>query len=137
MPVTSSRARTFGSPQPSSPAASGLDASVVADLTAHGLLRPDAAGLHAEPDLRVARAAAGLAAYGVEARHLRPFRTAADREVGLVEQVVGAPPRHGRRPARRRGGPPVPQPARRARARRTLRPKVLTTCTGTRGTVRE
>lgn len=69
--------------------ASGLEASVVADLTAHGLLRPDAAGLHGEPDLRVARAAAGLAAHGVEARHLRSFRTAADREVGLVEQVVG------------------------------------------------
>ena len=71
-------------------AATGLAPTVVADLTAHGLLRPDAAGLHDETDLRVARAAAGLAAYGVEARHLRSFRTAADREVGLVEQVVGA-----------------------------------------------
>ena len=70
--------------------AAGLEPSVVADLTAHGLLRPDAGGLHGEPDLRVARAAAGLAAYGVEARHLRTFRTAADRKVGLVEQVVGA-----------------------------------------------
>ncbi|HET6967794.1 MAG TPA: MerR family transcriptional regulator [Ornithinibacter sp.] len=70
--------------------ASGLEPAVVADLTGHGLLRPDARGLLGEPDLRVARAAAGLAAYGVEARHLRSFRTAADREVGLVEQVVGA-----------------------------------------------
>lgn len=71
-------------------AATGLEPPVVADLLAHGLLRPDAAGLHGEPDLRVARAAAGLAAYGLEARHLRSFRTGADREVGLVEQVVGA-----------------------------------------------
>jgi DNA-binding transcriptional MerR regulator len=70
--------------------ASGLSPGVVADLTASGLLRPDGAGMHGEPDLQVAHAAAGLAAYGVEARHLRPFRTAADREVGLVEQVVGA-----------------------------------------------
>jgi DNA-binding transcriptional MerR regulator len=70
--------------------ASGLEPSVVAELTAQGLLRPDATGLHGEPDLRVARAAAGLAAYGIEPRHLRSFRTAADREVGLVEQVVGA-----------------------------------------------
>ena len=31
-----------------------------------------------------------LAGYGVEPRHLRGFRAAADREVGLVEQVVGA-----------------------------------------------
>ncbi len=73
--------------------ASGLEPAVVADLTSHGLLRPDAGGLHGEPDLRVAHAAAGLAAYGIEARHLRSFRTAADREVGLVEQAVG--PRRG------------------------------------------
>ena len=29
-----------------------------------------------------------MAAFGLEPRHLRAFRTAADREVGLVEQVV-------------------------------------------------
>ncbi len=69
---------------------SGLDAPVLADLVAHGLLRPGGDGLHGEADLRVARAAAGLAAYGIEARHLRQFRTAADREVGLVEQAVGS-----------------------------------------------
>ena len=73
--------------------ATGLAPAVVADLTSHGLLRPDAGGLHGEPDLQVAHAAAGLAAYGIEARHLRSFRTAADREVGLVEQAVG--PRRG------------------------------------------
>jgi hypothetical protein len=44
----------------------------------------------------VARAAAALAAYGVEPRHLRPFRTAADREIGLVQQLV--------RPARSAAG---------------------------------
>ena len=70
--------------------ASGLTPAVVGELTSTGLLRPDAAGLHGQADLRVARAAAGLAAHGVEPRHLRSFRTAADREVGLVEQVVGA-----------------------------------------------
>ena len=74
--------------------ASELSPAVVADLAAHGLLRPGPDGLHDESDLRVARAAAGLAAYGVEPRHLRGFRAAADREVGLVEQVVG--PRRGR-----------------------------------------
>jgi hypothetical protein len=36
-----------------------------------------------------------LAAYGLEPRHLRAFRTAAEREVGLVEQVV-APIRRSR-----------------------------------------
>lgn len=38
--------------------------------------------------LAVVRAAGELAAYGIEPRHLRSFKTAADREVGLVEQVV-------------------------------------------------
>ena len=73
--------------------ASGLAPAEVADLASSGLLRPDAAGLHDEADLQVAHAAAGLGAYGVEPRHLRGFRAAADREVGLVEQVVG--PRRG------------------------------------------
>jgi hypothetical protein len=45
----------------------------------------------------VLRAAAGLARFGIEPRHLRPFRTAADREAGLVEQVVA--------PLRRQRGP--------------------------------
>ncbi|MFQ6172400.1 MerR family transcriptional regulator [Oryzobacter sp. R7] len=69
-------------------AASGLHVAEVDDLVAHGLLRPGPDGHHGEADLRVARAAAGLAAHGLQARHLRPFRTAADREVGLVEQAV-------------------------------------------------
>ena len=73
--------------------ATGLAPAEVADLAAHGLLRPDPSGLHDEADLQVAHAAAGLGAYGVEPRHLRGFRAAADREVGLVEQVAG--PRRG------------------------------------------
>jgi DNA-binding transcriptional MerR regulator len=70
--------------------ASGLTPATLADLAAHGLLRAGPQGLHDESDLRVAHAAAGLAAYGVEPRHLRGFRAAADREVGLVQQVTGA-----------------------------------------------
>ena len=66
---------------------------------AYGLLRPDAAGAARRRGPAVAHAAAGLAAYGVEPRHLRGFRAAADREVGLVEQVVG--PRRGADAARR------------------------------------
>lgn len=38
--------------------------------------------------LAVARAAGALAAFGIEPRHLRAFKTSADREVSLVEQVV-------------------------------------------------
>jgi len=29
-----------------------------------------------------------LSAFGVEARHLRAFKTAADREIGLIEQIA-------------------------------------------------
>ena len=45
--------------------------------------------------LIVARTARELADFGLEPRHLRAFKTAADREVGLVEQVV-APLKGGR-----------------------------------------
>jgi hypothetical protein len=38
--------------------------------------------------LAVARTIAAISAFGIEARHLRSFKSAADREVGLVEQVI-------------------------------------------------
>lgn len=68
--------------------ATGLDPEVVTSLEGFGVLRPDSDGHFSASDLQAAHAAAGLAAYGIEARHLRPFRTAADREVGLVEQAM-------------------------------------------------
>jgi hypothetical protein len=43
----------------------------------------------------IAKTAGELAAYGIEPRHLRSFKTAADREIGLVEQVV-SPMQRGR-----------------------------------------
>ena len=43
----------------------------------------------------IAKTARELADFGFEPRHLRAFKTAADREVGLVEQVV-APLQRGR-----------------------------------------
>lgn len=76
-------------------ARAGLDASVLAELVAYGLLQPGASGWYDEVALAVATAAAELAAFGLGPRHLRAFRTAADREVGLVEQVV-SPLRGGR-----------------------------------------
>lgn len=75
--------------------ATGLDSEVIASLEGFGVLRPDESGHFSGADLQAAHAAAGLAGYGIEARHLRPFRTAADREVGLVEQAMST---------RRRGG---------------------------------
>ena len=43
----------------------------------------------------IAKTAAELSEFGFEPRHLRTFKNAADREVGLVEQVV-APMRGSR-----------------------------------------
>jgi DNA-binding transcriptional MerR regulator len=68
--------------------ASGLDEAAFQALSAYGLLRPDSTGHYGDAALAVARAAGALAAHGIEPRHLRPFRTAADREIGLVQQVV-------------------------------------------------
>ncbi|HVN13876.1 MAG TPA: MerR family transcriptional regulator [Kineosporiaceae bacterium] len=67
------------------------------ELESYGLItaRPD--GTYDSDAVTVLRAAAGLARFGIEPRHLRPFRTAADREAGLVEQVV-APLRRQRSP---------------------------------------
>ena len=69
-------------------AAAGLDEATLAALLSYGLVHADADGHFGEPALAVAAAAAALASYGVEPRHLRMFRTAADREIGLVQQIV-------------------------------------------------
>ena len=75
----------------------------------YGLVTPRAGAGHYDGDaLVIATTARELAGFGLEPRHLRAFRTAADREVGLVEQVV-APLRSAarrRRPGARRGGRP-------------------------------
>lgn len=72
-------------------AASGLPPAAVAGLEQFGLISASTAGGVAYYDanaLDVAKAAAGFARYGVEARHLRAWRNAADREASLFEQVV-------------------------------------------------
>ncbi len=57
-------------------------------LTSFGLVAASSTGWYDEVSVEVASAAGELAGFGIEPRHLRSFRTAADREVGLVEQVV-------------------------------------------------
>ncbi|PPK61228.1 MerR family transcriptional regulator [Actinokineospora auranticolor] len=78
----------------------GIGADTLLDLEQYGLLRARPDGAFDPDAVAVARTAAGLAEYGIEARHLRAFRAAADREVGLVEQVV-APLYRQRDPAAR------------------------------------
>jgi DNA-binding transcriptional MerR regulator len=67
---------------------SGLDEAGLVDLEEYGLLPLPVAGFYGAEALVVARISARLAEYGLEARHLRPYRTTADREVGLLAQLV-------------------------------------------------
>jgi DNA-binding transcriptional MerR regulator len=72
-------------------AASGLAATEVASLEGFGLIEPMVVGgalYYDEEGLTVAKLVADFARYGIEPRHLRLFRNAVDRELGLIEQVV-------------------------------------------------
>jgi DNA-binding transcriptional MerR regulator len=65
-------------------------------LEQYGLIVPRTGTGHYDTDaLVIARSARELADFGFEPRHLRAFKTAADREIGLVDQVV-APLKRGR-----------------------------------------
>lgn len=66
---------------------SGAGVALVRELLSFGLLR-DGAGHFDSHDIAVAAAARELQAFGVEPRHLRTLRQAADRQTGLVEQAV-------------------------------------------------
>lgn len=68
--------------------ASGLGRDTFDSLVTYGLLQPGAGDHYDANALAIARAAAALSDVGIEGRHLRPFRTAADREVALVRQVT-------------------------------------------------
>lgn len=79
--------------------AAGIDDGRLAELEAFGLVRRT--GRHYGRDaLQVASAVAALARYGVEARHLRTHRAAAEREISLIEQLV-APVLRQRNPGAR------------------------------------
>lgn len=66
----------------------GIPEAFIAQLEAVGVLWVNPAGHYDEDALAVATIAARLATFGVEPRHLRPFRVVADRDTGLVEQIA-------------------------------------------------
>ena len=68
--------------------AAGVDEALLDQLESYGLIAPRPGGWFDADAVQVATAAGELAAFGLEARHLRAFRTTADRQLGLVEQVV-------------------------------------------------
>jgi DNA-binding transcriptional MerR regulator len=69
-------------------AAAGLGAAALIELEQFGLVRPGPAGFYDTDALSVARTAQAMTGYGLEPRHLRAFRASADREVGLLAQIV-------------------------------------------------
>ncbi|MGH3757071.1 transcriptional regulator FtsR [Actinophytocola sp.] len=65
-----------------------IDTGTLRELEQYGLVRPGAAGFYDTESVAVARLVRNMAGYGIEPRHLRAFRASADREVGLLEQIV-------------------------------------------------
>jgi DNA-binding transcriptional MerR regulator len=84
----------------------GIDVRLARELEDFGLLAPPTVAgekRYSELDADIALACGQLARFGITPRHLRGFRTAADREAGLIEQVVG-PSLRARNAERRRAG---------------------------------
>jgi DNA-binding transcriptional MerR regulator len=84
---------------------SGLKRRQIDDLVAQGVLTPmelqDGRHVYRDEDLAIARAAARLYSLGLEGRHIRALRLAADREIDLLSQLVTPLLRH-RNPTNRR-----------------------------------
>ncbi len=79
---------------------SGLSEAALTELERHGLVVPRRGTVYYGRDaLTVAVIARKLGAYGIDARHLRVIKQAAEREVGLIEQAIA--PHLRRNPASR------------------------------------
>jgi DNA-binding transcriptional MerR regulator len=69
--------------------AAGVESAVLDQMEGFGLVAPRAGTTHYDGDaLLIAQTVAAMRGFGLEPRHLRAFRTGAERESGLVEQVV-------------------------------------------------
>ncbi|WP_089244626.1 MerR family transcriptional regulator [Asanoa hainanensis] len=67
----------------------GIDPGSLAELEEMGMITQRTPGWYDADALVIAAAVAGLVSYGLEVRHLRTYKAAADREVGLFAQLVG------------------------------------------------
>lgn len=66
-----------------------IDGTMLAALEQYGIVRAGPAGFYDTDAVELARTASSLTEFGIEPRHLRAFRAAADRETGLLQQIVG------------------------------------------------
>jgi DNA-binding transcriptional MerR regulator len=85
---------------------SGVPPQLVKELEDYGLLTPTGLGTdkrYPESDADVAAVCAQLTRFGVDGRHMRTFRTGADRGAALLEQLI-APALRSRNAERRAAG---------------------------------
>jgi DNA-binding transcriptional MerR regulator len=81
---------------------SGIDEALLTELVKAGVIKPGPAGFFDEHSVVIAQCARALAEYGVEPRHLRAFRSAADRQSDLIAQIAGPVVKAGKAGARDR-----------------------------------
>src|SRR3954462_5155139 len=82
----------------------GADQSLVKELEDYGVIkgeRRDGEQLYDDTEREIIRAVGELKRFGVGGRNLRVFRTSADREAALLEQIL-APALRSRNPERRK-----------------------------------
>lgn len=83
-------------------ARSGVADDLIAALCRAGIISTGPGGFFDEHSVVIAQCAAALSEYGVEPRHLRAFRSAADRQSDLIAQIAGPVGKAGRTGARDR-----------------------------------
>jgi DNA-binding transcriptional MerR regulator len=81
---------------------SGVDDALLTELIKAGVITTGAAGFFDEHSVVIAQCAQALSEYGVEPRHLRAFRSAADRQSDLIAQIAGPVVKAGKAGARDR-----------------------------------
>ena len=81
---------------------SGVTTALLTALCRAGIITAGPGGLFDEHAVVIARCAGALGEYGVEPRHLRAFRSAADRQSDLIAQIAGPVSKAGTAGARDR-----------------------------------
>ncbi len=82
----------------------GADPKLVLELEDYGIVKGEIVGgtrYYDETQREIVRAVTELARYGVAGRNLRVFRTSAEREAALLQQIL-APALRSRNPERRK-----------------------------------
>ncbi len=83
-------------------ARSGVDDELLTALLKAGVITTGAGGFFDEHAVVILQCARALSEYGVEPRHLRAFRSAADRQSDLIAQIAGPVVKAGKAGARDR-----------------------------------